>query len=197
MENNLNSGKIQDLQTGDVLLIGARKVSNGKIQLEFAEKIQTEDRAISALSILNASDSRFSSGARRAWVTAEAGDSSERFNINFGDDGEWYQTDKGLEMDLNILNPYLDLNGVVYDFRVQVIETTEPTEWQEENAEKAAKRKGKDGDYITHDGEHIFSNTTVILALPGATVKHVWLESDAVNATARGEEVSSLSSLSL
>ena len=45
MENNLNSGSIESLQPGQTLLVGARQVSNGKIQLEFAEKVSAKDRA--------------------------------------------------------------------------------------------------------------------------------------------------------
>ena len=66
--NTLNSGSIDSLKKGDTLLVGARKVSNGKIQMEFAEIIQSADRALSALTVLNKSDDRFSSRARRAWT---------------------------------------------------------------------------------------------------------------------------------
>ena len=76
---------------------------------------------MNALSLLNASDSRFSSGAHRAWVTAEPADASERLGINFGDDGEWYDTEKGEMMDLMILNPGVDLNGNKVYFRVLIL----------------------------------------------------------------------------
>ena len=89
-ENQLNSGSLKELQVGETLLTVARKVANGKIQLEFAEKVTAKDRPLSALTVLNASDSRFSSGARRGWATAEVLDASEIFDVNFGDDGEWF-----------------------------------------------------------------------------------------------------------
>ena len=76
-KNKLNSGSLEGLQAGECLLMSARKVNNGKIQLEFAEKIAAKDRPISALTVLNASDSRFSSGARRGWATAEPIDASK------------------------------------------------------------------------------------------------------------------------
>tara|TARA_R110000824_G_scaffold14863_3_gene62943 strand:+ start:142 stop:762 length:621 start_codon:yes stop_codon:yes gene_type:complete len=187
-ENQLNSGKLEDLQVGECLLVDAKKVKSGKIQLHFAEKISNGERAISALTILNASDDRFSSGSRRAWVTAEVTDAAERFNVNFGDDGEWYvATDsKGEEvemLDLNILTPHIDIKGMKYEFRVQINETTVATEWQSENVERAAKRKGKDGDYITHKGDYIFSNTYVGIYPEGAEVTHTFLESDQVTGT--------------
>ena len=176
--NTLNSGRLEDLQPNQVLLLTARKVSNGKIQLEFAEKIQSKDRPMNALSLLNASDSRFSSGARRAWVTAEPADASERLGINFGDDGEWYDTEKGEMMDLMILNPGVDLNGNKVYFRVLITETTEATEWQLDNIERAAKRAGKEGDFITANGQYIFSNTSAVLAPQGVEIAHTFIESD-------------------
>ena len=183
MENHLNTGKIEDLQPGESLLVDAKKVKNGKIQLHFAERISNGDRPMSALTILNASDPRFSSGARRAWATAEVSDAAERFNVNFGDDGDWYvgQDSKGEEvelLDLNILNPFIDVNGNKFMFKIQVNETINANEWQAENLERAAKRRGAKGDYITHNGDYIFSNTTVVLVPNGVEVKHIFLESD-------------------
>lgn len=175
MEKNVkDSGSLESLQVGDALLISARKVSNGKIQMEFAEKISANDRPISALTVLNASDDRFSSGARRGWATAEPIDAANAFGINFGDDGDWYSTEKGEMMDLDILNPMF--NDLC--FRVQIIETIEPTEWQAENVERAAKRAGKEGDYITHDGNYIFSNANVVLLAEGVDPVHTFLTPD-------------------
>lgn len=173
-KNQLNSGSLDTLEVGQTLLISARQVSNGKISLEFAEKITAKDRPVSALTILNASDDRFSSGARRGWATAEPIDASNAFEINFGDDGEWYTSEKGEMMDLDILNP--EFNGV--RFKVQITETTEPTEWQAENVERAAKRAGKDGDYITHEGDYIFSNSDIILLPEDQNANHTWLTPD-------------------
>ena len=155
MDNNqLNSGSIETLKKGDTLLVSARKISGGKISLEVAEIIETSDRLVSALTILNKSDDRFSSRPRRAWVSAEPSDASELFNVNFGDDGEWYDSEKGEMMDLDVLNP--KYNG--QRFRVQINETVEGTQWQIDNADVAAKRKGKGGEFITHNGEYVYSN---------------------------------------
>jgi|TARA_Y100000310_G_scaffold272511_1_gene287516 hypothetical protein len=178
MGNQLNTGTLESLKPGETLLHNARKVSNGKIQLEFAEVIQTSDRPVNVLGLLNKSDERFSTRARRAWVTAEPTDASEYFDINFGDDGTWYMgttpSGKSAElMDLAILNPSIN------DFRcrLQVLETTEPTDWQSENVDTAAKRRGKEGDFITHKGDYIFSNTNVILS-NSDEITHVFLDSD-------------------
>ena len=173
-KNQLNSGSLDSLKVGETLLISARQVANGKISLEFAEKITAKDRPVSALTVLNASDDRFSSGARRGWATAEPIDASKAFDVNFGDDGEWYTSERGEMMDLDILNP--EFNGV--RFRVQISETTEPTEWQAENLERAAKKAGKDGDYITHNGDYIFSNSDVVLLPEGTDPTHSFLTPD-------------------
>lgn len=172
MEESIQKGSLDTLNPGDTLLLQARKVSNSKIQLEFAEIIQTIDRPISLLSILNRSDDRFATRARRAWITAEPADASEDFDVNFGDDGDWYASEKGELMDLNILNP--EYNGI--RMKLRIFETLTPTKWQEANLETSAKRRGSEGDFILHGGEYIFSNTDMVLT--NDEVKHVLLEAD-------------------
>lgn len=175
--------QIANLTPGKSLLVQAVKTTNpSKIQLEFAEKTQgMEGNANALLSMLNASDERFTSGARRAWVTAEITDASKMFGINFGDDADWVM-DPNLNKEvlpLGIENP--TLNG--FELRVQIEETLEGTEWQLQNIETAAKRRGKDGDYITHNGKYIFSNTRVVPLKKGVEPKHVLLQADAATAT--------------
>jgi len=175
--------QIANLTPGKSLLVQAVKTTNpSKIQLEFAEKTQgMEGNANALLSMLNASDERFTSGARRAWVTAEITDASKMFGINFGDDADWVM-DPNLNkevLSLGIENP--TLNG--FELRIQIEETLEGTEWQLQNIETAAKRRGKDGDYITHNGKYIFSNTRVVPLKKGVEPKHVLLQADAATAT--------------
>ena len=158
-KNQLNSGSLETLKPGQTLLVSARSVSGGKIQLEFAEVI-SNGRAQNILGILNSSDDRFSANARRAWVTAEPMDAEKQFGVSFGPNADWEATDKGEFLYLNILNPTIDGTRC----RIQILETTEATEWQKENYKKAAKRKGKEGDFITHGGSYIFSNTSVVLS---------------------------------
>ena len=165
-------GSMDTLNPGDTLLVSARKVNGGKIQLEFAEIIQTSDRPVSLLTLLNKSDDRFATRARRAWITAEPQDASEMFGINFGDDGEWYMSDKGETMDINLLNP----ENNEMRMKLRIFESTTPTKYQENNLETAAKRRGKDGDFITHKGDYIFSNTDMVLT--NDEVKHILLQSD-------------------
>lgn len=51
--------------------------------------------------------------------------------------------------------------------KVRVRETTVLVIGKVENLEKAAKRKGKDGAFIMHNGEHIFSNCEIALIKEG------------------------------
>jgi hypothetical protein len=174
METTTNSGSLNTLNLKDTLLVSARKINGGKMSLEFAEIIKAGDRAVSALTLLNASDSRFSGKPRRAWVSAEVVDASKLFNINFGDDAEWEMTPRGEMLELNILNPAH--NGE--RFRLQISETTQGTQYQLDNIETSAKRRGKDGEFITHNGDYVFSNTEVVMIGKNEDVTHTYLETD-------------------
>ena len=66
-------------------------------------------------------------------------------------------------LDLDILNPTYQEQR----FRVQINETVEGTQWQINNADVAAKRRGKGGDFITNNGEYIYSNGDIVLANVG------------------------------
>ena len=167
-----NKSAIDALKKGDTLLVNARKVKNNKIHLEFAEIISATTKPMSALGLLNKSDERFSSSARRCWLTAEPADASDVFGVNFGNDADWEMTPKGEMLELNMLNPVVDGERV----RVMVSETTEPDAYQADNIETRAKRKGKEGDFIKHNGDYIFSNTLVIIT--NEVVEHVLLTSD-------------------
>lgn len=175
--DNTTIGSLDSLKYGDTLLVSARKVKNDKIHLEFAEIVNNQT-AVNVLGLLNKSDDAFSNRARRAWVTAEPADATEFFGVDFGPTASWYMTDKGEMLELNILNP--TMNGV--RCRLKIEETIEGTDWQNENIQTAAKRKGKDGDYITHLGAYIFSNTSIVLS--ETDVEHVTLEPDTAVASA-------------
>ena len=183
--NKLNSGSIETLKPGETLLVSAREVSGGKLHLEFAEVIKNANSGVNILSLLNKSDERFRSSARRAWVTAEPSDASEYFGVDFGPSASWETSQRGNMLYLDILNP--SINGE----RCQVVinETTEATDWQSDNIEVAAKRKGKDGDYITHEGNYIFSNTTVMMTNEDTGNMHNVLTPDATTLKAEVQEV--------
>jgi hypothetical protein len=174
MENQVNTGTLETLTPGNSLLVQAREVANGKVQLEIAEPLATSGTA-SPLGMFNTSDERFSgSKARRAWLTVEPADAERLLNIK-STDANGVQTavdlstgfspnDRGHSVkDLNVLNPELESGDIL---RVQISETISPTEYQTLNLETSAKRKGKDGEFITNGGMYIFANTDVIIGEP-------------------------------
>ena len=171
MENIINSGKLEALTPGNSLLVQAIQVANGKIQLELAERLEGAAQA-NPLAVFNKSDERFSQGgARRAWLTCEPADAAELLGVDLKDGYTMNEAGKSVKP-LNIANP--TVNGNV--LRVQITETVEPSEWQMANLSTAAKRRGKDGEYITHDGCYIFANSQVCFGEPS----HTFLEADAV-----------------
>jgi hypothetical protein len=114
MNNTINTGSLQGLQVGQTLLLQARKVSGGKIQLEFAEIVQSRSNTVNPLALFNKSDDRFSqAGARRAWLTAEQKDASAYLGIDLSDSNpSWRVDDMGREtLLLNISNPTIEING--------------------------------------------------------------------------------------
>ena len=175
--NTLNSGSLETLTPGQCLLVQAREVANGKVQLECAEKIGAS-AVNNPLSMFNASDARFTSGARRAWLTVEPKDAEALLELPAGTLTQGYsENDYGHSVkQLNILNPKVG----ELDLRVQITETIQPTEYQMMNLETAAKRKGKDGDYITCKSKYVFSNSDVVFG----EATHTFLEADVVAAHA-------------
>lgn len=183
----INSGSLENLEAGQALAVNARQVANGKIQIEIAEKLDNGS-SFTPLALFNASDARFTSKARRAWLTCEPSDASEILGLPSNPDGTHFlsDTNPGWSIDdagrsivpLNILNPQVNVNGKVHTLRLQVTETTTPNEWQAANLETSAKRKGADGEFITHDGKYIFSNTMVVFD----KAEHTFLKGDEVTA---------------
>jgi hypothetical protein len=164
MENQLNSGSLDTLILGQTLLVSARKVSGDKIHLEFAEIINAQTN-VSIVGEFNKSDVNFSSKARRAWVTAEPVDATKLLKVDFGPTAPWRMSDRGEMLDLDILNPAMfDDTGKGERVQMLIKETTEPTEYQKANIQTTCKRRGKNGDPITHQGAYIFSNTTMVRA---------------------------------
>jgi len=181
--NTLNSGSLQGLQMNQTLMVSARKVAGSKIQLEFAEVIEKSSGSVNPLALFNKSDSRFSSGgARRAWMTVEPSDASALLGLDLTDSNPgWTKDVLGREvLPLNVLNPQVLIGDELIDLKVEVVETTEPTDWQEANKDTAAKRRGKDGDFCYHNGKEIYANTRIAFN----KANHVFLAMDDAKVTA-------------
>ena len=173
-----NTGTVETLKNGECLLVDARVVANDKISLQFAEVIRPENEQMSLLAYSNRYDDSFSNKARRSWLITDRQAATEDYGVDFSEMNEnWYDGPKGTMLDLNILNP--TLNG--FNVRLAIKETTEPTPWQEQNYETAAKRRGKNGPHMLHNGEYIFSNVIVVGVKDGQEVKHTRLEADSID----------------
>ena len=167
MANLLHSGDLNTLKLGQTLLTRFRKIEGGFVQMELAE-VKEGSRGLSAAFVFNQSDNRFSrNSARRAWQPATPADVQSALGISVGDDQAWEMDDMGNEiLNVSILNPVASFEGQEFPLRVQIVETTEPTEWQRANINTAAKRKGKDGEFILHNGEYIFTRSSIVFNEP-------------------------------
>ena len=167
MANLLHSGDLNTLKLGQTLLTRFRKIEGGFVQMELAE-VKEGSRGLSAAFVFNQSDNRFSrNSARRAWQPATPADVQSALGISVGDAEGWEMDDMGNEiLVVNILNPVASFEGQEFPLRVQIVEPTEPTEWQRANINTAAKRKGKDGEFILHNGEYIFTRSSIVFNEP-------------------------------
>jgi hypothetical protein len=171
---------VENLSGSDLLLVSAKKVNGGKVQLEFAQHIDNPHaRPGSIAGALNASDDRFNGsigGPRRAWVSGQPQDIQEKLGVDMS---EFVNAAIGFEKELNILNPTMDGKALA----IQITETTEGTEYDIANFESRAKRAGKDGDFIlSKDGEYIYVKSAIV----PAPAKHVFMVD-----TKRGSEATS------
>jgi hypothetical protein len=195
MQNKLNSGSLDTIKPGQCLLVNCRPTMTGdKMYLEFAEQMASSPNRLtmSAVATLNSDDPRFQQKPRRAWTTATPKRMMELFGVDVSENNpNWTDGkigDREVQiLPLNIINPYhTELDKY---FRIQIRETVDPTEWQAENVERAAKRKGANGDYITHKSFYIFSNPTVVLAEEDEAIEHLTLEPDAATPGKESEKV--------
>jgi hypothetical protein len=172
---------VETLKVGEIALVSAKKVNGGKIQLEFAQKINLGNKSQSILSLLNKSDDRFqqTDKPRYAWMSGEAADIKNLFGIDTAT-----LLNVGDVMELDILNPTIQgqpLNIRIIERPVSALKKEEQ-EYFLANIEKKAKRKGKDGDFILTDkGEYIDVKTDVV----AGTANHILIASTPAEATAK------------
>jgi hypothetical protein len=148
----------------NLVLESAKAVKGGKVQLCFSQIVTTGRTNTSVLGILNASDDRFAQQKPRfCWVTAEPTDVQNTFGIDVSGLVEGETIEIGME------NPTINGNAL----NIQILETTEGTEYEVANFAKTAKRAGKDGDFIkTKDGMFIYQRTSLVMG----DANHVLIE---------------------
>ena len=184
------------LNVGDVAITRVRKVSNGKIEVEFAEKMQREqsNSTLNVLSLLNAGDPAFEQKARRAWVIGTADNVAKLFNL---DGAKLVVLEEGASLEVFIKNPSIEISGIKYNYKVVIEETTTPTDFQLANVQTSAKKRGKDGDFITSNGKYIFSNTVVRGIREGEATPHILLPADVVVGNPTAQTAQSANALNL
>ena len=153
-----------NLLPGQMMLVSAKAVNGGKVSLEFAQMVDTGKESASLTGLLNASDSRFNQAAsRRAWHTGQPEDIKAIFGVDVSG------LELGQELEIGQLDP--KVNGK--PLNIQIVETTEGTDYDIANFDTRAKRAGKDGEFITTStGEYIFQKLDVVIG----EAKHRFIE---------------------
>jgi len=161
----MENSKLNDLKKGEMLIVSARGVKGGKVQLTFAQKITNPNlRPGSIVGMLNKSDDRFTqeSKPRYAWISGEKADILASLGIDLTDLAE------GSEKELNVLSPTIEGEPL----NIQITETTEGSEFDVANFATRAKRAGKGGEFIlSAEGEYIYVKSTVVTG----EAKHVFM----------------------
>ena len=140
-----------------LVLESAKGVRNGKVQLTFSQIVKTASSGgPNVLGLLNEDDDRFNQQKPRfTWLTGTPGSIEKQFGIDVSALGE------GDVLEIGAVSP--KLAGFPDDvLNIQITETTEGNEWQVANFDRAAKRAGKDGDFIMKDEMYIYVNSTIV-----------------------------------
>ena len=210
MANQLNSGTLTALKTGQTLLTKVIKTSTNKVQVEFAEKITNPNATSSslgsgfsnALGALNFGDDRFTQvgGVRYHWASIEPEALEIMLDIEHLDlvGGEYtFETDSNGKqkeiMYLNISNPMCIVDPSTGDaspkrFRIRIVETTDGTDYDVENARY--KTRGKGGEPVLHNGNYVYNRNQILFAedlSDKVEVPHIFLASDTVSVTSKVE----------
>lgn len=139
-----------------IVLESAKGVKGGKVQLAFSQLVKTGSSSANVLGLLNEDDERFSQQKPRyAWLSGTPASIEKQFGIDVSGLSE------GDVLEIGQVDPRLT-SFPNSELNIQITETTDGTEWQVANFDRAAKRAGKDGDFIMKDGMYIYVNSTVV-----------------------------------
>lgn len=161
---------LKNLPKGQVGIVRARHVNGDKIQIEFAQKLDSPTTNRNAVSIFNASDARFSqNGPRRAWVSATAIDAMRIANISITDE----------ESHKEILKPMGSFNGNSFSLQITEKLESELNENQKNNLNNYLKRAGKEGSFFhAENGERVAQIIDLVIVEPGKSVNHTYISGD-------------------
>jgi len=184
MANQLNSGSLDTLKVDDVILTHVERTANGGYRAEFVEHINRGGTGSDdVLAMMNASDPRFQRGSKTyTWVPATITDVETLLNIDGLDieNSEFVSiTSKAGKVrqvvPLNILNPEFNGNKL----RVEITETTTPTDWQKANG-VGHKVNPATNEILLKDGQKIYRNTKMTIKEP----VHTFVQHDRVDVAA-------------
>tara|TARA_R100001463_G_scaffold100807_1_gene155274 strand:+ start:739 stop:1404 length:666 start_codon:yes stop_codon:yes gene_type:complete len=214
MANLLNSGSLNTLKLDETLLSHVQKAANDSYQACFVERIDrngtpptdSDNDEIDALSTLNYGDSRFQRGSVTYVYTRITPESIALMNIknadgsNFDLDAAEFsaKTTKAGKVvqacDLNILNPTIQESthpAMGMRYRVKLVETHEPTQWQLDNSAHKINPSTKEEltvtDPATGEVKKIYSGHKMVFAT--ANPKHMLIAHDRVAVTSESNVV--------
>ena len=163
---------LTSLKEGVCVIVRAKRVNSSvdgmpKIQIEFAEKINNPNRGKSGLAMLNSDDSRFSTGAQRAWITASPAKAKELLGIEIPN-GESFT---------EILQPCPTVGDEEFHLQYDEILESELTENEAAYAENYLKRAGAEGNYFyAGNGQRVASRKTLVVTPKGTVPSPKYIE---------------------
>lgn len=184
--------QLDNISKGEVILTRVRKVKGGKVDLEFAQIIETPSASRISdggfAQMINYDDERFNNTApRRAWQGGTPAGLKKAFpqlseEIDEVASGELYDS-----VEVNWLNPRIkNENGELKPVNVQIIETLQPNSLDMlRGIDETAKQDGNGNYLLTEDNEFIFSHTRPVLLeqdeFDHVFVQHAKMTSDFVD----------------
>lgn len=220
MANQLNSGSLNTLKLDQTLLSHVQKAANDSYQACFIERIdrngapkaEANNDEIDALSILNYGDARFQQGSVTYVYTRITPESLALMDIKNAD-GTAFNLDAAefsakttkagkvvQACDLNILNPTIaDANhqATGMRYRIKLVETHEPTQWQLDNSAHKINPSTKEEltvtDPATGEVKRIYSGHKMVLTTGNPS--HALIAHDKVAVTSTANVVNEAMSM--
>jgi hypothetical protein len=172
-------------------ITSVKRVRNGKLQAQMQDKVQ-KPGAVNVLAALNEGDEAFdNSGSLRYGWFAVTTIGLAKMGVDEEDIATISELEEGEQFDIEIENPSIEGEAL----RLRIVETTSPSKYDTENTLKQAKKLeitkviaerdniptefdlsnyiGEYGYFMTPDGYHVFSNTSVTTE---SQLKHVFLK---------------------
>ena len=158
---------VASLAPGETCLTHVKRINGGKFSFQIVELMEG---SVNPLALLNASDERFQQNrVRPAWINGTAKDAIKQFGLKLTEaellalpvatgTPDSALEDGKTKINIAVKNP--SVAGL--KLRVQIEEQTGEPQYEGQTA----KRAGADGDWLTLNGELIYSTTRVVVNEP-------------------------------